>query len=329
MCLRVLRLPKDKNKTFELSPDFSVSSLPRVIRIEVSGLCNLRCIHCPTGVQKGDKGGIMSWDVFDRIVDEIKKYMGVDVVVLYHGGESFLNKNIFKMISFFKEMEIPRIQTNTNGCIITDDMLEKIVNSGLTRIEFSIDGLSPEENNEIRRGCDYHKVASTIKKLLRLRRKEKYSALKDIHIVNVQIPSEEQVRSTEEVAIPKYLLDDFSEFKEEITFKSSYMIKWPAFDCSDQYKIIQFPISPRSEPLNYCDHVTELITFRWNGDVVPCCYDIAGQYVIGNIMEHSLEEIWNNKRYKALRESIHLGKFIPLCANCNNIQPLGYVVKRR
>ena len=78
MCLRVSRLPSDKNKTFELSPDFSVSSLPRVIRIEVSGLCNLRCIHCPTGVQKGDKGGIMSLDVFDRIVDEIKKYMGVD-----------------------------------------------------------------------------------------------------------------------------------------------------------------------------------------------------------------------------------------------------------
>ncbi len=207
---------KKKIVSFDNFSDYSVYPLPRVIRVEASSLCNLRCIHCPTGVRRGDKRGVMCRDVFYRIVDEIEKYMGVDVVVLYHGGESFLNKHIFEMISVFKEMEIPRIQTNTNGCIINDDMLEKIIDSGLTRIEFSLDGLSPEENNKIRKGCNYHEVASTIKKLLLLKRKRRLCALKEVYIVNTQIPTEEDIRSGKEVAIPKYLLDDFSEFHKEI-----------------------------------------------------------------------------------------------------------------
>ncbi len=106
------------------------------------------------------------------------------------------------------------------------------------------------------------------------------------------------------------------------------MIKWPAFDCSEQYKIVQPSVSLYPESPYYCDNITEVITFRWNGDVVPCCYDIIGEYVIGNIMKHSLEELWNNERYKSLRKSIHLRNYIPLCAYCNEVQPPSFMVKK-
>lgn len=316
-------------KTFTVFHDFSVQPLPRVIRIEVSSSCNLKCIHCPTGTRPGGNKGNMPREIFFKITDEIKSYSGVDVIVLYHGGEPFLNKDIFEMIEVFKSMGIPFVKTVTNGTLINDEMLAKIIDSGLDSIEFSIDGLDPDENNQIRKGADYYQVVSIIKKLLTMKRDAK-SHTPDICIANTQIPTEADIcnRRKEGISTPNYILNDFSAFKEEIRFKNTYMIKWPAFNCFDKYKLVENPIAKNSQPSNYCDHVIETNTLRWNGAVVPCCYDITGDYVIGNIMEQSLTEIWNNERYKEIRRSIHLRNYIPLCAECNVIRPQLFVAKK-
>lgn len=309
-------------------PDFSVFPYPRVVRIEPSSLCNLKCIHCPTGTKRDIKAGNMPDEVFCKIIEELKAYNGVDVVVLYHGGEPFLNKNIFGMIRVLKSIGIRFLKTVTNGSLIKDEMLPKIIKSGLDSIEFSLDGLSPEENNLIRRGSDYYQITSTIKKLLSL--KSKLGATTpDIYIANTQIPNEADIQKGVEVLTPKYILNDFSNFEGEIGFKNTYMLKWPSFDCFDNYKLFECSVTKNSQqPPNYCNHVVETITFRWNGDVVPCCYDISSNYVIGNIMKKSLQEIWNNERYKELRGSIHLQRYIPLCAKCNVIRPQLFVVKK-
>lgn len=313
----------------KINPDYSVSTYPRVIRIEPSSLCNLNCIHCPTGTKK-DKvknKGNMTDDVFHKIIEEIRAYSCADVVVLYHGGEPFLNKNILRMSKELKDIGVRFIKTVTNGTVIKDEMLTSIIRSGLDSVEFSIDGLSPEENNQIRRGADYNTVVETIKKLISL--KDKLGANNpDIYIANTQIPSEKDIKNGVLVSTPKNLLDEFSKLEKKIGFKNTYMLKWPEFDCSDKYKLVEGSTVNNSSSSNYCNHVIDTITFRWNGDIVPCCYDITSNYVIGNIMEQSLADIWNNERYKELRRSIHLKKYIPLCSNCNVIRPQLYVVKK-
>ena len=85
---------------------------------------------------------------------------------MYHGGEPFLNKQIFEWIGVIKSMGAGFVKTVTNGILLTDDMLIRVVESGLDSIEFSIDGQSPEENNTIRIGSDYQQVAETIKSLI-------------------------------------------------------------------------------------------------------------------------------------------------------------------
>jgi radical SAM protein with 4Fe4S-binding SPASM domain len=316
-----------RHPAFKIASDFSVTPLPRVVRIEVSSLCNLQCIVCPTGTKYVGKRGNMSRKVFYKIINEIKAYNGVDVVVLYHGGEPFLNKNIFEMIDTVKSMGIPFVKTVTNGTLLNEEMLVKIVDSGLDSISFSIDGLSPEENDQIRKGADYYQIASVIKKLLSIK-KSKGVSTPIIRIGNMQIPTEEDIRSGKEISTPEYILNDFSEFKEEIIFENTYMLKWPGFDCSDQYVLVEHQSSQCSQPSNYCDSVIELITFRWNGDVVPCCYDITSEYVIGNIMKQPLCEIWNNERYKEIRKSIHTRQYVPLCLNCIMIKPQLFVARK-
>jgi len=159
-------------------------------------------------------------------------------------------------------------------------------------------------------------------------KREMNSQTPEIHIANTQIPDEETIRSGKEISTPRYLLDDFAEFKDEVIFEQYYTYKWPGYECSAEYILVWPPSAGLVEPSNYCDHVVQLITFRWNGDVVPCCRDITSEYVIGNIMVQSLPEIWNNERYTKLRESIYTRNYMPMCASCQTIRPQLYMAKR-
>jgi radical SAM protein with 4Fe4S-binding SPASM domain len=56
----------------------------------------------------------------------------------------------------------------------------------------------------------------------------------------------------------------------------------------------------------------------WNGDVVMCCRDYDGEYILGNIMDEKLQDIWNNERTRKLRNILNSGKNLPNpCAKCD------------
>ena len=77
---------------------------PKVLRIEPASKCNLGCVHCPTGTIEMTRG-VMSLEIFEKIILEIKKNVQhIKVIVLYHGGEPFLNKNFFYMLNEIKKI---------------------------------------------------------------------------------------------------------------------------------------------------------------------------------------------------------------------------------
>jgi hypothetical protein len=52
---------------------------------------------------------------------------------------------------------------------------------------------------------------------------------------------------------------------------------------------------------NYCPSLFHYIGVLWNGDMVPCCHDVAGHRVMGNARTQSLKEVWNSSAYRDLR----------------------------
>src|SRR3989304_8386016 len=71
---------------------------PRVVRIEPSSKCNLKCSHCPTGIIDMERG-VMKDEVFSSVLSTIKANQEfIKVVVLYHGGEPFMSKRLFHMV---------------------------------------------------------------------------------------------------------------------------------------------------------------------------------------------------------------------------------------
>ena len=98
-----------------------IPHFPKVIRIEPASQCNLMCSHCPTGTIDMNRG-LMDYQVFEKIIKEIKSYKNyVKVIVLYHGGEPLLNKEIFNMIKELKEIKNDFfIKTVSNGMALNE-----------------------------------------------------------------------------------------------------------------------------------------------------------------------------------------------------------------
>lgn len=97
-------------------------------------------------------------------------------------------------------------------------------------------------------------------------------------------------------------------------------MRWPVMKIN--HDIIDEVIITDSDSVNnnYCDHVMNTLTIRYNGDVIPCCYDLTSKLVMGNIQGQRLEQIWNSSKYQALQNSIYERKFGDLCNNCNVVK---------
>jgi len=299
--------------------------LPQVVRIEPASVCDLNCIHCATGILEDKNRGVMSVETFEIVLRECKA-LSPRVAVLYHGGEPFINKNIFDMIRQLKSCGVGFVKTVTHGMLLSQPILLKIIQSGLDSIEFSLDGTSPEENDEIRLGSNYQKVSSLIKQLIALKH-DLASDTPEVFVANCQIPTQSELEQGNP-KLPDYIASDFSRYDDnEIRFKTCFAIHWPGLPVDTSKYRLSEPLG-MEQTLDYCEHPMELITIRHNGDVVACCYDITSTYVLGNIREAPIERIWNNKYYRALRRSIKSKRYLPLCQNCQVVKPQRFLIRK-
>ena len=68
---------------------------------------------------------------------------------------------------------------------------------------------------------------------------------------------------------------------------------------------------------NVCIMPFNTICITWDGLVVPCCADYNNLYVLGDLKEKSLLEIWNGSPLKKIREELQSGIIKnPLCSKC-------------
>ena len=93
----------------------------------------------------------------------------------------------------------------------------------------------------------------------------------------------------------------FAESAPELaTQYSKYRRRWQPKPCKDLYRSMWV---------------------YWNGDVVPCCYDLTGKEILGNVNQNTLEEIWNGECYASFRKRIAEAVVQPisepeLCKHC-------------
>jgi radical SAM protein with 4Fe4S-binding SPASM domain len=70
-----------------------------------------------------------------------------------------------------------------------------------------------------------------------------------------------------------------------------------------------------------CLRPSREMVINWKGDILLCCQDFYGEYVMGNVHENSLLEIWNNEKFVEYRSKLSMGQrsVIPICKYCEGL----------
>jgi cyclic pyranopterin phosphate synthase len=132
------------------------------LRISVTDRCNLRCKYCmpEKGIKLLRRGDILS---FEEIVSftKIAVRNGIDKVRIT-GGEPLTRKNIAYLIQLVANIDgIKDLSLTTNGVLLTDFAMP-LKQSGLNRVNISLDTVDPEKYEEITRGGDFQRVMQGI-----------------------------------------------------------------------------------------------------------------------------------------------------------------------
>lgn len=161
------------------------SSLPPLMTIQINNVCNLRCVQC---WEWGDQGSYkeveskvlkdeMSTQQWETLIEEVS---GWKPYLYFFGGEPLLRKDMTRIIGFASSRNL-LTALNSNTTLMSEELAEGLVKSGLDYYIASLDG--PEKiNNQIRKGNDvYNKIIRGINLLVSAKKKLK-SALPIIEV---------------------------------------------------------------------------------------------------------------------------------------------------
>jgi len=121
------------------------------LRISVTDRCNFRCLYCmpEEGMEWLPKEGILSFEEIERFV-RILAPMGIRKLRLT-GGEPLLRRDLPRLISLLRTIEgIDDIALTTNALLLAEQA-EALQESGLDRVNVSLDSLLRERFKQITR----------------------------------------------------------------------------------------------------------------------------------------------------------------------------------
>ena len=125
---------------------------PYVIYIDPCDTCNFRCKFCPSGNLElmgktaGRGHGPMDFQVYKQIIDDLREFRDpIKVVRLYKEGEPLLNPRFADMVRYAKNCgHVERVDTTTNGSMLTYERSLEIIDAGLDRINISVEGMNSD-----------------------------------------------------------------------------------------------------------------------------------------------------------------------------------------
>jgi radical SAM protein with 4Fe4S-binding SPASM domain len=287
--------------------------MPVNILIEPCKMCNLQCPGCAVGVKHGDvvETGMLTYENFKRIFDQIKDF--VMRISLFKYGEPFLNKDIFRMVSYASSNKCG-VTIHSNFNIFNESMAEEAVKSRLTHIYVALDGATQETYEGYRKGGDISRVLENVETLIRVKKK---------------------MRSTFPLVTWKYLVFPENAHEIESARQKAKELGVNAFEvfAGNLDDVTVFGREKRydiktgqivTHTYDFCPVLWDSLYINPDGSVVPCCQAFREKDVFGNIFEHSLKEVWNNDDFVAARRIVSIRKIDEglrdPCRGCQIIQ---------
>lgn len=290
----------------------NIGDFPEIIDIELTNTCNFKCLFCPTGTRSIQRHqGLMDDDIFYKIIDETKKYN--TAIRFIRWGEPTVHPKLIEYIKYIKKVSHSLIHINTNGSLLTEDMMNEFVKIPLDSLKFSFQGVDKKSYEEMRNNTFYYGLMNNIKKMHEIRGKKEYPY---IH-VSTSITYETQ-KQVEEF---KRLLEPYTDL---VTVGRTIMehididkIKLNEEEKSTLIKLKKEESVVKIHP-EICPEVYHKLSINWDGTVTACCGDFDGLMIVGDLKYQTLKEIWMCDKMKNYRDILAQKRFddIPLCRTC-------------
>jgi len=120
---------------------------PRLIFWELTKGCNLRCIHCRASATELSSPDDLSTETAEAIIDQIAEVSSP--ILVLSGGEPLFRSDIFELARYGTEKGL-RVALATNGTLVTKQVAQKIVDSGVKRVAISLDGADAATHDTFR-----------------------------------------------------------------------------------------------------------------------------------------------------------------------------------
>jgi len=318
-------------KSYDLG---KVPKYPIQLDFELNYSCNFRCPMCTWSAESTKGMGKETWfdfEVFKEVVDDgVKK--GLKVIRINYINEPLIRTDIVKYIEYARKAGILDIYFSTNGSLLNEKISRRLIESGLTRIQVSLDAATDETFKKIR-VSDYslEKIIKNIENFIKIRDEEYNSELPTLRVNFVK---------TEE---NKQELDQFIDFWKN---------KADAIGIQDLVNIIKPTLENRSDNIKSfkCSQPFNHLAIRYNGVILPCCTFFGAELPIARLKSNvkpniqyskkrnvgmdsspleegkdlsrllirSIEEAWMSEQIQFLRKIHRKGEYWkhPVCKKC-------------
>jgi len=130
--------------------------LPKVIELEPTLTCNLRCRMCHVSFMPDEPRPALSAELIDKLASLRGVY-----VILGSGFEPMMNRQFATIVRKLTSLDA-KIELITNGTLLSDDNMSALLDADVNIFQFSFDGIRPDTYEHIRRNSKYSSTIDAI-----------------------------------------------------------------------------------------------------------------------------------------------------------------------
>jgi len=309
--------------------------------LEATTGCNLQCRTCIRNIW-GDPSALMKWDTFEALMNSLDGLPELKRVVFTGFGEPLSHPRILEMIERVRQRGLA-VSIGSNGLLLREKMARELVRLGVDRLVVSVDGVKPETYGDVR-GAGLSELLDNVRRLNDIKQ-EVNTLIPALGIEFVVLKS-----NIDELPALTQLASHLNASRVLVTNVLPYTA-----DMRDQM-LYGYDPQPSLDARNWPVHSGAWVTWGsldlprmhwgaerrckfiqdrsmvigWDGGVTPCyalshnysyyaidgCAKQVERYVLGNVNQQTLADIWMSEDYVLFRSEVRSFHF-PSCPNCD------------
>ena len=278
-----------------------------IIQWHITHLCNLRCTHC----YQEEYNNHMSKENFYAVLDKLEEFLkDTELIpqINLTGGEPLLHPDFFEFAHEIKKRNF-KLGILTNGTLIDEEMASKIKSLNPVFVQVSLDGIE-STHDKIRGLGSFQKALLGIDNLKKhnvkvlvsfTAQKGNYKDLKELATI-CKKHHVDKLWWDRVVTDDKELYLSSDEFQKVVSICNKLIHNHNPFQ---NYSFVSNQRSLQCFGTNDCGYNCSagknLLVILADGSVMPCR---RLPFVVGNLLEQNLEEVYSNKIMKNLQTFI-------------------------